>query len=403
MVTPQHLATNPRLVKEAMALTEAGFAVHLVFTQHVAALVRDDLDILESHPSWTYQVLNWSGNSRIARQRRFVSGLVQKSCRSLRHGLPFAFRSKRLLNRHYAFQLQAALECGADLYIAHNAGALPVAAEAARRQGAGYAFDAEDFHRGQQEEKEILDTVVKVEDQYLPGAAYISAASPLIAAAYQTCYQRPVTTILNTFPAVASRPARRAPDRVLRLFWFSQAVGTNRGLQDVFRALRQLEEGSFRFDIYGSLPAATKQEFDALIDSLQFTTPPSIQFIDPVPPDALLQKAADYDIGFAIEPGFCRNNEIALSNKIFTYLAGGNAIIFSATPAQAAFFQKYPGIGFLYKPDDIGALSAHLKTYLNQPEVLCAHRHNSRQLFEQELNWENEKKKFVHLVQNVLS
>ena len=42
----------------------------------------------------------------------------------------------------------AAKRVPADLYIAHYPAALPAAAIAARRHGALYAFDAEDFHLG---------------------------------------------------------------------------------------------------------------------------------------------------------------------------------------------------------------------------------------------------------------
>ncbi len=47
---------------------------------------------------------------------------------------------------------KSACDIKADLYIAHNLGALTAAAMAAQKNNARYSFDAEDFHRAQEED-----------------------------------------------------------------------------------------------------------------------------------------------------------------------------------------------------------------------------------------------------------
>lgn len=101
--------------------------------------------------------------------------------------------------------LLAAMRTRAELYIAHYPAALPAAAAAARRHGALYAYDAEDFHLGDWPDDPAYalekQLVRSIEARYLPGCAYVTAASPGIADAYCKAFDidRP-RVILNVFP-----------------------------------------------------------------------------------------------------------------------------------------------------------------------------------------------------------
>jgi glycosyltransferase involved in cell wall biosynthesis len=397
LITTNHISTNPRLIKEATSLENSGFNVHLVFTQHTDFLTREDMKILEQHPGWNYTSLQWSEHSFKEKSRRYASGLLQKFASSLVRSLPGLILHKLLLNRFYFFELRAALQTKADLFIAHNAGALAVAADAAMKLNSKFAFDAEDFHRGEKLPPKVIQSITTLEDHYLPAAEYISAASPLISDAYETLYHREITTINNVFPIVHSNIIRTDPEK-LKLFWFSQVVGVNRGLQDVIRALRILESKDIEFHIYGFLPENSAILFEELIVQLGFQIPPKIIYHKPVSPDELLLEASLYDIGLAIEPGFCKNNEIALSNKLFTYLAGGNAIIFSNTPGQNHFYSMHTEVGFIYNVNDIRSLAALIDKYFEDRSLLELHKKNSKSLYLSEFNWEIEQQTFLKVV-----
>ncbi|RYZ18954.1 MAG: hypothetical protein EOO10_25040, partial [Chitinophagaceae bacterium] len=183
LITPNHISTNPRLVKEAIALEKHGFAVHLIFTLSDVSGMHVDHSILAGHPSWTYDVLEWGGSGLKQRLLRFRSGLVRKLALAL-----FRFlRSKRfvhyILNRHCSWQVQKAVAAKADLYLAHNLGALPVARRAAKEWGVKYGFDAEDFHRHEvSDDPNAEDVRIKsiVEESYLAKVDHFTAASSLI-------------------------------------------------------------------------------------------------------------------------------------------------------------------------------------------------------------------------------
>jgi hypothetical protein len=144
-------------------------------------------------------------------------------------------------------------------------------------------------------------------------------------------------------------------------------------------------------------------ELSDLITDLKFNTPPKIYFKDPVAPDELLQIAATFDIGFATEPGFCVNNKIALSNKIFTYLVGGNAIIFSNTPAQKHFYDQYPDIGFIYNSHDTATLAELIRKYAENKFLLEEHKQNSKKLFLNDLNWDKEQETLLKRIKKELN
>ena len=139
----------------------------------------------------------------------------------------------------------AALEVRADLYIAHYPAALPAAAKSAARHGAHYAFDAEDFHLGDlpdlPEHERERRQLRAIEGAYLPGAAYVTASSPGIADAYARAYgiKRPAV-VLNVFPlsrAPASTTPRGTAEPGPSLYWFSQTIGPDRGLETAVAAI----------------------------------------------------------------------------------------------------------------------------------------------------------------------
>jgi glycosyltransferase involved in cell wall biosynthesis len=299
--------------------------------------------------------------------------------------------------------LKVAIQAKADLYIAHNAGALAVAGDAAKKNRKQFGFDAEDFHRGEVLSCKAFKATVAIEDAYLPNAVYITAASPLIKEEYGKLYDKAkITTIRNVFPFIKQAQVVME-NQALKLFWFSQTVGTNRGIQDVIKAMKVLEKNDLELHVYGHLSPAVEKIFNELIISLDFKEAPKIYFKDSVSPDELLHLATSFDIGLAIEPGFCKNNEIALSNKIFTYLVGGNAIIFSSTPAQRHFFEQYENIGFLYSPGDVDILAKHIAAYDCNRQLLNFHKKSSRELFLGELNWEEEQEILVKEVDKVIA
>jgi glycosyltransferase involved in cell wall biosynthesis len=388
LITPGHISTNPRLVKEAASLSQAGFKVHIVFTQYVAGQVKYDTGILTANPEWTYDVLNWAGTSFLSKLNRLLSKL----------STVVAKNECNMLNRNFAWQVKKAALFEADIYIAHNLGALPVAVQVAKKNNALTGFDAEDFHRNEvTDDASSTDVKLKtaIEDKYIPQLNYFTAASPLIAGGYKSLYQVECTSILNTFPKVASYQAKENATRPLQLFWFSQTVGPNRGIELIIKAIN-LTNIKMQFHLLGNQVAGYKQVLSALADPLFC----DIIFYDTVAPDKVFEIAKTFDIGVAAEPHVPLNRNICLTNKLFTYIQCGLAVAASNTLAQVAFFEKHPLSGELYANET--ELSAILTSYHHNREAMKKAKQDAYESGRHNLNWETESVKFISLIKRTL-
>ena len=409
LITPGHLASNPRLVKEAQALAADGYKVHLVFTQYVPYLIDFDRVILKNNPSWTYDCLNRTSKSIYIKSRNYIAATIQKLCAMLLlRGKKSDFIFCHAINRYFSWQLKKALAAKADLYIAHNLAALPVAVFAAKQNKVKCGFDAEDFHRNEtSNDPANPDVILKtaIENRYFPQTNYLTAGSLPIANLYQALFpQQKIYPILNVFSVVkeVSAPITQ-PDQPLKLFWFSQSVGLNRGLQDVLKAIRLLENEKIELHILGFLSDEIDLKLKEFIAGLKFGSKPNILFHQPVYADKLIAFAAQFDVGLALEPAFCTNNDAALSNKIFTYLQAGLAVAATDTTAQKQFLNENPALGFCYEKGNVNGLAAILKQFIDRPNVLLQTKQAAFDAAKNTFNWETESRKFLNVVAQTLA
>lgn len=395
LITTTHLSANPRLLKEATAFTKNGYRVTTICCYTKQWAFEADREILKLAP---FKATLVGGTPHHDQWIWQLGRLRRKICSWLPVLPPFR---RRMFAQAYDEMLNTAVRLKADFYIGHNPGALAVAANAAKKNGVRFAFDAEDFHR----EESAGDARSgagkwkrKLEETYFPGAAYLTTAAPLIAAEYQALFPgQKVTAINNVFSRQQQPPFHETGDGPLKLFWFSQTIGTDRGLEDVFGAMQLIPQIPIRLTLLGQCAGERKSYFLS-----QGTGPNhSIEMYDPVEPARIFEFAAGQDIGLALEPAFSKNNDIALSNKIFTYLLAGNAIIASETSAQKQFMDQYPEAGRSYPIGAAQALAAHLEFYYLNRQALNHARQSAWRLANEKLNWEEEQKKLLRLVESV--
>ena len=106
--------------------------------------------------------------------------------------------------------------------------------------------------------------------------------------------------------------------------------------------------------------------------------------------------ASAFDVGLALEPSIPLNRDICLTNKVFTYLLAGNAIIYSNTKMQKHFNSiTKTGVGF--DVDDLEGLIECIRFYLNT-ENLISQREYNYNIAKYKYNWEVESKKIFEVV-----
>lgn len=402
IVTQLHLSLNPRVVKEADALTEAGFSVAVIAPDYSAFGNEADRAFCD-RPWKIVERPKFGPRSPIFTR---TLELVRRSAADIAVG---KFGITHPIALHAAWHpvapllIAAARRQPASLYIGHLVG-LPAAALAAAHHGAKYAYDAEDFHPGDlpdTPENAVANGLVRqIEERYLPGCTYMTAASPGIADAYAAEYGIPrPTVILNTFPTsnapLCSTPAgsaRPGPS----IYWYSQTIGNDRGLQSAIRAIAL---SSYRPHLY--LRGDCSPVFAAELRKLarDHGVEDQLHFLPLAAPQEMEKLASVYDLGLCGEIGHTENRRIALTNKQFTYLLAGLPVLMSDISAHVAFATKAEGAVELFKVDDTVSLAKAIDRTLADPNRLAEMRFTAWKLGHTRYNWKVDAKILVELVQ----
>jgi glycosyltransferase involved in cell wall biosynthesis len=401
LITSGQPSLNPRLVKEADALADAGYNVTVLYAYwNDWGATFDELML----PQKKWNAVQIGGSPKKQPFVYFLSRLIHKISNLIYHKVGIKLFGNLAIARSSFFLSRQASKYKADLYIGHNLGALPATIKAAKYNHKPCGFDAEDFHRNEvSNDPNHADVKLKtyIENKYFPQLDYLTASSEQIANAYSVIFANiKPTVILNVFKKNnAEKSISLTQKDTIKLFWFSQNIGINRGLQDVLSALKTMEINKFELHLLGYADPELKHsllEEYSLVSNI-------IHFHNPVPSDEIPTFASKFDIGLALEPGFSINNDLALSNKLFTYIQSGLAVIASDTIAQAAFINKYPDSGKLYKKKNPGSFAEALLAYSTNYELLDNTKKSNYKLGQTELNWETESSKFLKIVKQTIN
>ena len=401
ILTPGHLSTNPRLVKEADALAEAGFDVSVLAADFIPWA--QDADRSFEDRSWkVVRTLSFGPHSpRVTHAVQLVrQHLARLMVAAGVRSAPIVLAAWHPIGPDL---VRAALDVRADLYIAHYPAAFPAAAIAAQQHQARYAFDAEDYHLGDTpdgpEYNAQRQMLRAIEDRYLPACAYVTAASPGIADAYAKAYDiaRP-TVVLNVFPR-AQAPCCATPRGTATpgpsVYWFSQTIGSDRGLECAVRAIG-LAQSRPHLYLRGT-PAAgfldRLREIAGEVNALD-----RLHVLPPAAPSEMVQLAAAYDVGLVGETGHTPNRRIALTNKQFTFLLAGIPVVMSDVPAHQDVAPAMGDAARLYPVDDPAGLAVALDTLLGDPASLASARNAAWRLGQERFNWDLEQATFLSCV-----
>lgn len=409
LVTSAHISYNPRLIKEADALSAAGFDVRVVALSVEKEKAAFDA-ALKRGRGWRWQTWQAGRESPLGRWRWLRAACRQRFYEKTRSLGLLPGVLERAYSRYYPELTRLAAREPADLYIAHNLPALPVASAAARRWNAKLGFDAEDFHRGEFAESPetgyLRELTKKIEEKYIPLCDLRTAASGGIAAAYAEVLRIPEpVTILNVFPR-SERAGQTPPEALqqerhgsgLSLYWYSQVIGPDRGLGDAIEATAILREG-IRLHVRGACTGDGKQRFSEQVE--RYGIQERVHVLPPVPPEQLIERAAQHDVGLALEPGNRPNNRLAASNKLCAYFLAGLAIAATDVPGQRAILTSRTDAGFLYQPGDAESLARQLHEWRDNRDLLASARAASLRHGNTSLCWEAESGKLIQLVESV--
>lgn len=286
----------------------------------------------------------------------------------------------------------------ADWIIAHTQPALPAAAAAAKYWKTRLGFDCEDLLSETGEPS--CEAIRAIERRYLTECQYVSVTSNCMAACLMTTYAiaRP-TVLYNVFPVSLAEglmpPLARPTVPPLRLHWFSQTLGIERGLQDILEACARLGE-RVELHLRGHASEQRKSVIQDFADRCGVTN--AIKFHPLIGHDEVVKSMGQYDIGFALERPDHQNYSRTVTNKLFSYLLAGLAIAATDTPGQREILDQVPTAGFLYPAGNSKVLAEKIGNWIDNPGSLLEAKQAAWDVARSRFCWDVEEAKFLRLL-----
>jgi hypothetical protein len=403
LVTPGHVASAPRVVKEADALVEAGYRVHVVAGRNFPAADALDATIL-GKAKWQCTRVDHGGGAAWARKvvRRVALKLIVHPQFA---NVAVAARANHTESLRLGI---AAARTHARLFIGHCLAALPAVSIAAKFSGTAYGFDAEDFHDAESDavlsDPGLMASTRILEANLLPGCAHLTASSPLIGRQYSERYNVHPRTVLNVFPRSQAPGAPVIPgpisaDRPAGIYWFSQTIGPGRGLEEAV-AILGLMRTPVELQLRGFPSPGYAEHLNGLAARAGLARP--IRFLEPGEPDEMARLAAPADLGLSIEKREPLNRDLCLTNKVFIYLLAGIPQLLSDTAAQSALAPELAEAAIpadLRQPD---ATARKLDEFFSDPARMAAARRKAWELATSRFCWDVEKSRYLESVRSVV-
>jgi glycosyltransferase involved in cell wall biosynthesis len=179
------------------------------------------------------------------------------------------------------------------------------------------------------------------------------------------------------------------------MYWFSQTIGPGRGLELAVRAIA-MSRSRPHFFIRGNPVPGYVEYLQKLAAKTGIEE--HLHFLEPCEPTELERLGSVYDIGFVGEQALTQNRQIALTNKLFSYLTSGIPIVASDISAHQEVSHRFFNAIKLFKSDDPESLACCLDKYLMNPIELQDAKVQARRLAQREFNWENEEQKHMDVV-----
>jgi glycosyltransferase involved in cell wall biosynthesis len=401
IVSGIQIINNPRVVKEATALAEAGYEVEVIdaiydeeSNEQINSILQSVrwnhipvIDVTDGHIKTSLYYL-------YARLRRKIS-LLQKQWLNIESPNQLGYFTRRLY--------RIAKNRKADLYIVHLEQALWVGRKLLE-DGCNVAIDVEDWYSedGLPADRALrpLELMKGCEQFLLQNAAYCTTTSSVLSNALSEAYQCPPPVVIyNSFPLedrllVDGQVLDRQDTSLPSIVWFSQTVGPGRGLEQLLAAMKKVKY-PYELHIRGT-PRKGFEEI--LLKGLPKEITSHVYFHPQVPQNELLSRLSEHDIGFCGELSDCSNKDLTISNKALEYLRAGLAVIASDTAGHKEVASLVPSGVHIFQQDNLSTLQNELNLLLGDDNALKQAKEASYRGMDTDIDWRISKEKLIDLV-----
>ncbi|MDH7911515.1 hypothetical protein [Winogradskyella sp. SYSU M77433] len=388
-ITTSSIASNPRLVKEFESLKSNYVCTVVCYKHHDWSL-----ELSEKIKSDNKEV----NFIEIDRKQKFLSTIVSK----IKHKVairinPFYKNNYKVCafasNDKTAQLLNVVKQLSRDIefkrIVAHNLGAFYPAVWVSKSQDIDLQLDIEDYHPGESlyfNEKLEKTNRHRIMQYSFNEANTITYASEGIALECKKKYSISKDvyqlTIINAFKRDDFIKPIATEENVLKTVWFSQYIGPNRGLEQVFSAAKA--HSDIEFHLIGNV----NKEY---VKDIVFAK--NVIFHEVMSQSDLHEFLRTMDIGLALESEKADyNRNICLTNKFLAYVQAGLYVLATDTFGQRNFLESINfEAGKLIESSLSNELSKIDKNlFIHQAKI---NRWNSARQF----SWEEEQTKLLEI------
>lgn len=282
----------------------------------------------------------------IRRLRQKPVSTLEGAMRELERRLPI----QALIKASYALE-------PADIWVANDWTALPVASALRAKFGGVIAYDSHEFATEEYAQNWAWRTyerpiAVTIEQHFISEAKAVTAVSKGIVAALGRLYKVPVKheVVINAPPYVAyDHVPATWPIKLL----YHGAVVEGRGLETLIKAAALWGDG-----ITLSIRGPSKSEYQAALTKLieDGNVSHRVFLLEPIAMTELVDAARSFDVGVMALPGHSGQNQFALPNKVFEYMGAGLGLIVSNVPEMRHVVEETQ-TGMVLKSDDPGQIA----------------------------------------------
>lgn len=368
IVTGAPLCRNPRVVKEADALCEAGYQVTVLRPVLSAALAEVDASLAAAVPwqvTTTVDLTAGRAQPALARLARRAAMEAARRGVELPGALGYGVRQT----------LRLARATGADLFIGHQEVGLWVANRLAA-EGRRVGVDVEDWYSedllAEARRARPLGLLRREEAAAVRRGGHVTTTSETLADGLAQAFGGPRPAVVyNAFPWADRERLdgqvrdRRQGDRSrLSLHWVSQTIGAGRGLDDVLEALVYVD-APVELHLRGTCSPGLEADLRR-----RLPTGHALFVHALVPPDELLSRIVEHDVGLALESHEPLSRDLTVTNKILHYLLAGLPVLASDTAGQREVAAKAPAAVQTFRAGDVRGLALLIGGFASDREAL---------------------------------
>jgi hypothetical protein len=238
--------------------------------------------------------------------------------------------------------LSALFESDAQVILANNWDALPIAARVSEKTGASIVVDLHEYTPLQHENwihrrvffSPMVDYFLR---KYSPCVSASVTVGETIGEKYAQEYGIRPVVVMNAPRRMQALKFEPTDPEHIRLIHHGAAV-RDRKLESMIETLAHTDS---RYTLHFMLIESDKRYASRLKAMAGRLAPGRVFFHPPVKPVEIVRRISEFDVGFYLLPFASFNQEAALPNKFFDFVAAGLAVCVGPSPEMARLARQY--------------------------------------------------------------